>query len=177
MTLEDVHMEDLVDSTTDWSSSDSDDSNLDELLNDNDMEMMLILFDMKQMEDRAKLLDQRNSYLDCFCMANEFLLILVFLFSIEPTRPKEVAARRKGQTGPVVALTLGVDPNENDQLKRDPPWQKSAPAGVQKASALSPPCLCDAAIIHVINLFSVGHDTRLPSEPLPYIGINHAQTD
>jgi hypothetical protein len=37
------------------------------------MEMMLILFDMKQMEDRAKLLDQRNSYLDCFCMANEFL--------------------------------------------------------------------------------------------------------
>jgi hypothetical protein len=56
MTSEDVHMEDLVDSTTDWSSSDSNDSDLDELLNDNDMEMMLVLFDMKQMEDRAKLL-------------------------------------------------------------------------------------------------------------------------
>jgi hypothetical protein len=50
-------MEDLVDPMTDWSSSDSDDSDLDELLNDDDMEMMLLLFGMKQMEDRAKLLD------------------------------------------------------------------------------------------------------------------------
>jgi hypothetical protein len=54
-------MEDLVDSTTDWSSSDSDDSDLDEVLNDDDdMEVMLVLFGMKQMEDRAKLLDQRK---------------------------------------------------------------------------------------------------------------------
>jgi hypothetical protein len=66
MTLEDVHMEDLVDSTTDWSSSDSDDSDLDELLNDDDIEMMLLLFGMKQMEDRAKLLDLRKG-------SNEFL--------------------------------------------------------------------------------------------------------
>jgi hypothetical protein len=59
MTSEDVHMEDLVDSSTDWSSSDSDDSDLDELLNDDDTEMMLLLFGMKQMENHAKLLDQR----------------------------------------------------------------------------------------------------------------------
>jgi hypothetical protein len=37
-------MEDLVDSSTDWSSSDSDDSDLDELLNDDDTEMILLLF-------------------------------------------------------------------------------------------------------------------------------------
>jgi hypothetical protein len=60
MASKDVHMEDLVDSTTDWSSSDSDDSDLDEVLNDDDMEVMLVLFGMKQMEDRAKLLDQRK---------------------------------------------------------------------------------------------------------------------
>ena len=53
-------MADLEDSSTDWSSSDSDDSELDELLNDDDTEMMLLLFGMKQMEDRAKLLDQRK---------------------------------------------------------------------------------------------------------------------
>ena len=53
-------MEDLVDSSTDWSSSDSDDSDLDELLNDGDTEMMLLLFGMKDIEDRAKLLDQRR---------------------------------------------------------------------------------------------------------------------
>jgi hypothetical protein len=47
------------DSSTDWSSSDSDDSDLDDLLNDDDTEMMLLLFGMKQIEDRAKLLDQR----------------------------------------------------------------------------------------------------------------------
>ena len=53
-------MEDLVDSSTDWSSSGSDDSDLDELLNDDDTEMMLLLFGMKEIEDRAKLLDQRR---------------------------------------------------------------------------------------------------------------------
>jgi hypothetical protein len=53
-------MDDLVDSSTDWSSLDSDDSDLDELLNDDDTEMVLLLFGMKQMEDRAKLLDQRK---------------------------------------------------------------------------------------------------------------------
>jgi hypothetical protein len=60
MASEDVHIEDLVDSTTDWSSSDFDDSDLDEVLNDDNMEVMLVLFGMKQMEDRAKLLDQRK---------------------------------------------------------------------------------------------------------------------
>ena len=50
-------MEDLVDSSTDWSSSGSDDSDLDELLNGDDTEMMLLLFGMKEIEDRAKLLD------------------------------------------------------------------------------------------------------------------------
>ena len=53
-------MADLEDSSTDWSSSDSDESELDELLNDDDTEMMLLLFGMKHMEDRAKLLDQRK---------------------------------------------------------------------------------------------------------------------
>jgi hypothetical protein len=77
--MEDVHMEDLVDSTTDWSSSDSDDSDLDEVLNDDDMEVMLVLFGMKQLEDRAKLLDQRKGSTmgrvctTGSCMANEFL--------------------------------------------------------------------------------------------------------
>ena len=52
-------MEDLVDSS-DWSSSDSDDLELDELLIDDDTETMLLLFGMKQIEDRAKLLDQRK---------------------------------------------------------------------------------------------------------------------
>ena len=43
-----VTIEDLVDSSTDWSSSGSDDSDLDELLNDDDTEMMLLLFGMKE---------------------------------------------------------------------------------------------------------------------------------
>jgi hypothetical protein len=63
MTSEDVHMEDLVDSSIDWSSLDSYNSDLDELLNDDDTEMMLLLFGMKQMEGRAKLLDQRKGFL------------------------------------------------------------------------------------------------------------------
>ena len=44
MASEDVHMADLEDSSTDWSSSDSDDSDLDEVLNDDETEMMLLLF-------------------------------------------------------------------------------------------------------------------------------------
>ncbi|KAK1662351.1 hypothetical protein QYE76_050510 [Lolium multiflorum] len=60
MASEDVHMADLDATSTDWSSSDSDDSDIDELLNDDETEMMLLLFGMKHMEDRAKLLDQRK---------------------------------------------------------------------------------------------------------------------
>ncbi|KAK1615857.1 hypothetical protein QYE76_021374 [Lolium multiflorum] len=60
MASEDVHMADLDATSTYWSSSDSDDSDLDELLNDDETEMMLLLFGMKHMEDRAKLLDQRK---------------------------------------------------------------------------------------------------------------------
>jgi hypothetical protein len=53
-------MEDLVDSSTDWSFLDSDDSDLDELLHDDDTEMMLLVLGMKEIEDRAKLLDRRT---------------------------------------------------------------------------------------------------------------------
>ncbi|KAK1662366.1 hypothetical protein QYE76_050525 [Lolium multiflorum] len=60
MASEDVHMADLDTTSTDWSSSDSDDSDIDELLNDDETEMMLLLFGMKHMQDRAKLLDQRK---------------------------------------------------------------------------------------------------------------------
>ncbi|KAK1618762.1 hypothetical protein QYE76_024279 [Lolium multiflorum] len=60
MASEDVHMADLDATSTDWSSSDSDDSDIDELLNDDETEMLLLLFGMKQLEDRAKLLDQRK---------------------------------------------------------------------------------------------------------------------
>jgi hypothetical protein len=38
----------------------SDDSDIDELLQDDDMEMMAIILAMKELEDRAKLLDQRR---------------------------------------------------------------------------------------------------------------------
>nr|XP_051196756.1 uncharacterized protein LOC127310093 [Lolium perenne] len=60
MASEDVHMADLDATSTDWSSSDSDDSDIDELLNDDETEMMLLLFGLKQTEDRMKLLDQRK---------------------------------------------------------------------------------------------------------------------
>ena len=53
-------MEDLMDLSTDWSSSDSDDSDLDELLHDDDTEMMMVILGIKELEDRAKLLDQRT---------------------------------------------------------------------------------------------------------------------
>jgi hypothetical protein len=41
-------MADLEATSTDWSSSDSDDSDIDELLNDDDTEMMVLLFGLKQ---------------------------------------------------------------------------------------------------------------------------------
>ena len=41
-----------------WSSSD--DSDIDELLQDDDIEMMSLLVDVQEFEDRAKLLDQRR---------------------------------------------------------------------------------------------------------------------
>ena len=50
-------MEDLMDSLTDWTSSDSDDSDLDKLLHDDDAEMMMLILGIKLCEDRAKLLD------------------------------------------------------------------------------------------------------------------------
>jgi hypothetical protein len=53
-------MEDLVDSSTDWSSSDSDDLDLDHLLHEDDTEMMMYILGLKELEDRTKLLDQRR---------------------------------------------------------------------------------------------------------------------
>jgi hypothetical protein len=96
MTSEDVHMEDLVDSTT---SSDSDDSDLDELLNDDDMEMMLVLFGMKQMEDRAKLLDQRKgSTMRRVCIPRNRALgheqLMQDYFAEVPTYPPRLFRRR-----------------------------------------------------------------------------------
>ncbi|KAK1611644.1 hypothetical protein QYE76_035317 [Lolium multiflorum] len=60
MASEDVHMADLEATSTDWSSSDSDDYDIDELLNDDETEVMVLLFGLKQTEDRLKLLDQRK---------------------------------------------------------------------------------------------------------------------
>ncbi|CAM0955071.1 unnamed protein product [Alopecurus aequalis] len=55
----DATMDDLEysDDSSSWSSWDSD---LDELLNDDEMEMMQLLFGIKELEDRAKLLYQRR---------------------------------------------------------------------------------------------------------------------
>ena len=50
-------MDSLSDSS-DWSSSD--DSDIDELLQDDDVEMMSLLVDVQAFEDRAKLMDQRR---------------------------------------------------------------------------------------------------------------------
>jgi hypothetical protein len=99
MASEDVHMEDLVDSMTDWSSSDSDDSDLDEVLHDNDMEVMLVLFGMKQMEDRAKLLDQRKgSTMGRVCILRNRALgheqLMQDYFAEVPTYPPRLFHRR-----------------------------------------------------------------------------------
>jgi hypothetical protein len=99
MTSEDVHMEDLVDSSTDRSSLDSDDSDLEELLNDDDTEMMLLLFGMKQMEDRAKLLDQRKgSTTGRMCIPRNRALgheqLMQDYFDEVPTYPPRLFRRR-----------------------------------------------------------------------------------
>jgi hypothetical protein len=99
MASEDVHMEDLVDSTTDWSSLDSDDSNVNEVLNDDDMEVMLVLFGMKQMEDHAKLLDQRKgSTMGHVCIPRNRALgheqLMQNYFAEVPTYPPHLFRRR-----------------------------------------------------------------------------------
>ncbi|KAE8797604.1 Cell division cycle 5-like protein [Hordeum vulgare] len=49
---------DLLSDSSDWSSSD--DSDIDELLQDDDVEMMSLLVDVQAFEDRVKLMDQRR---------------------------------------------------------------------------------------------------------------------
>ncbi|XP_071681836.1 uncharacterized protein [Lolium perenne] len=92
-------MEDLVDSSTDWSSSESDDSDLDELLNDDDTEMLLLLFGMKQIEDRARLLDQRKgSTMGRMCIPQNRALgheqLMQDYFAEVPTYPPRLFRRR-----------------------------------------------------------------------------------
>ena len=53
-----IIQDDTVDSlSSDWSSSDSD---IDELLQDDDTEMLVIILAVKELEDRTKLLDRRH---------------------------------------------------------------------------------------------------------------------
>ena len=57
MNNDDVVMVSMSESS-DWSTSD--DSDLDELLQDDDVKMMSLLIDVHSFEDRAKLMDQRR---------------------------------------------------------------------------------------------------------------------
>ena len=57
MNNDDFVMDSMSDSS-DWSSSD--DSDIDELLQDDDVEMMSLLIDVQAFEDREKLMDQRR---------------------------------------------------------------------------------------------------------------------
>jgi hypothetical protein len=92
-------MEDLMDLSTDWSSSDSDDSDLDELLHDDDTEMMMLILGIKELEDRAKLLDQRTgSTLGRLCIPWNRALghaqLMQDYFAEVPTYPPRLFRRR-----------------------------------------------------------------------------------
>ena len=92
-------MEDLMDSSTDWSSSDSDDSDLDELLRDDDTEMMMLILGIKEFEDRAKLIDQRSgSRMGCLCIPRNRALghaqLMQDYFAEVPTYPSRLFRRR-----------------------------------------------------------------------------------
>ena len=92
-------MEDLMDSSTDWSSSDSDDSNLDELLHDDDTEMMMLILGIKEIKDRAKLLDQRTgSKMGRLCIPRNRALghaqLMPDYFAEVPTYPPRLFRRR-----------------------------------------------------------------------------------
>ncbi|KAK1648358.1 hypothetical protein QYE76_066163 [Lolium multiflorum] len=99
MASEDVHMADLEATSTDWSSSDSDDSDIDELLNDDETEMMVLLFGLKQTEDRLKLLDQRKgSVMGRMCIPRNRALgheqLMQDYFAEVPTYPPRLFRRR-----------------------------------------------------------------------------------
>nr|XP_051230476.1 uncharacterized protein LOC127348507 [Lolium perenne] len=99
MASEDVHMADLEATSTDWSSSDSDDSDIDELLNDDETEMMVLLFGLKQTEDRMKLLDPRKgSVMGRMCIPRNRALgheqLMQDYFAEVPTYPPRLFRRR-----------------------------------------------------------------------------------
>jgi hypothetical protein len=94
-----VTMEDLVDSSTNWSSSDSDDSDLEELLHEDDTEMMMLIISMKEIEDRSKLMDRRTgSMLGRLCIPRNHALVHAQLmqdyFAEVPTYPPCLFRRR-----------------------------------------------------------------------------------
>ncbi|KAK1646723.1 hypothetical protein QYE76_064528 [Lolium multiflorum] len=100
MASEDVHMADLEATSTDWSSSDSDDSDIDELLNDDETEVMVLLFGLKQTEDRLKLLDQRKgSVMGRMCIPRNRALgheqLMQDYFAEVPTYPPRLFRRRQ----------------------------------------------------------------------------------
>ena len=89
----------LVDSSTDWSFLDSDDSDLDELLQDDDTEMMQLLLGIKQIEDRANLLDRRRgSVMGRVCIPRNRALghekLMEDYFAEVPTYPPRLFRRR-----------------------------------------------------------------------------------
>ena len=91
-------MEDLVDSSTDWS-SDSDDSDVDGLPQDDDTEMLLLVLGMKEFEDRAKLLDRRRgSTMGRMCIPRNRALghemLMQDYFAEVPTYPPRLFRRR-----------------------------------------------------------------------------------
>ena len=91
---------DTDDSMTDgsgWSSSD--DSNIDDLLQDDDAEMMVAVLAMQELEDRAKLLDQRRrSQMGRICIqrnhARAHDQLMQDYFAEVPTYPPRLFRRR-----------------------------------------------------------------------------------
>ncbi|KAK1645952.1 hypothetical protein QYE76_063757 [Lolium multiflorum] len=109
MASEDVHMADLEATSTDWSSSDSDDSDIDDLLNDDETEVMVLLFGLKQTEDRLKLLDQRKgSVMGRMCIPRNRALgheqLMQDYFAEVPTYPPRLFRRRP--RGTLIGLKL-----------------------------------------------------------------------
>ncbi|XP_071676962.1 uncharacterized protein [Lolium perenne] len=92
-------MVDFVDSLTDWLSPDSDESDFDELLHEEGTETMLLILAIKELEGRAKLLDQRTgSTMGRLCIPRNRALghasLMQDYFAEVPTYPPRLFRRR-----------------------------------------------------------------------------------
>jgi hypothetical protein len=165
--------EDSMSDCFDWSSSD--DSDLDELLEDDDTEMMAIVLAVKELEDRAKLLDQRRgSQMGSLCIpwnraAGHEQLMQDYFAEVSTYPPRLFRRRYRMHRSLFVKIVKDCEANSNYFKRRRNTAGTMGFSAFQKITAAMRVLAYGIPTDYTDEYLRIGQDTTMGFEQLLYL--------